>query len=97
MAALSPAVAHHRARVAAMSRAVRNGERPAADLDRAKRDFNAAKIADYIRRALAEAPPLTDEQRVRLADLLRPARKIASSRAAVVAERVAELDGGAGA
>jgi hypothetical protein len=33
-----------------------------------------AKIADYIERMLAEAPPLTDEQRTRLAELLRPVR-----------------------
>jgi hypothetical protein len=33
-----------------------------------------SKIADYIERMLAEAPPLTDEQRTRLAELLRPVR-----------------------
>ena len=38
---------------------------------------------------LAEAPPLTDEQRSRLAELLKPARQ------AIVAARIAELgDGG---
>jgi hypothetical protein len=29
----------------------------------------------YVDRVLAEAPPLTDEQRVRLAELLRPVRR----------------------
>jgi hypothetical protein len=31
-------------------------------------------IADYVEKILAEAPPLTDEQRVRLTELLRPVR-----------------------
>jgi hypothetical protein len=54
-----------------------------------RRDLAEAKIADYIERVLAEAPPLTDEQRAKLAELLRPARE------AVTAARLAELDGGA--
>jgi hypothetical protein len=54
-----------------------------------RRDLAQAKIADYIERVLAEAPPLTDEQRAKLAELLRPARE------AVTAARLAELDGGA--
>jgi hypothetical protein len=29
---------------------------------------------DYVARVLAEAPPLNDEQRIRLAELLRPIR-----------------------
>ena len=37
----------------------------------AKRDVNAAKLTGYIDRILAEAKPLTDEQRTRLAELLR--------------------------
>jgi hypothetical protein len=32
------------------------------------------ECADWVRRAVAAAPPLTDEQRTRLAELLRPAR-----------------------
>ncbi|WP_082970369.1 helix-turn-helix domain-containing protein [Mycobacterium sp. E2989] len=31
-------------------------------------------VADYIEQVLAVAPPLSDEQRARLAELLRPAR-----------------------
>ncbi|WP_273733367.1 hypothetical protein [Mycolicibacterium septicum] len=43
-------------------------------IDDARRDLAEAKIADYVERVLAAAPPLTDEQRVRLAELLRPVR-----------------------
>lgn len=35
----------------------------------ARRDFKEAKIAAYVQRVLAEAPPLTDDQRARLAAL----------------------------
>lgn len=41
----------------------------------AKRDLAEAKIAAYVQRVLAAAPPLSDEQRTRLAELLRPVRK----------------------
>jgi len=37
------------------------------------REYAAEKIADYITRTVAAAPPLTDEQRARIAALLRPA------------------------
>jgi hypothetical protein len=56
----------------------------------ARRTFRAERTAAYIENVLTQAPPLTDDQRTRLAELLRPAR-----RQAVVAERIAELDGGA--
>jgi hypothetical protein len=42
---------------------------------KARRDFNELKLAEHIARALAEAPPLTNEQRARLAGLLRPVRR----------------------
>lgn len=45
----------------------------------ARRDFNAARLDDYIRHILSQAPPLTDEQRTRLAELLRPARPVVAS------------------
>ncbi|AGZ51094.1 hypothetical protein B1T45_16515 [Mycobacterium kansasii] len=81
----------HRGRVAALSRS-----RPADDPDylAAQRDLAAANVESYITRTLAAAPPLTDEQRTRLAELLRPVRTPAPDRKAVVAERLAELDGG---
>ena len=68
--ALSKAAAHHRAKIGALSRS-----RPADDpeLVEAKRGLIEAQAAAYIEKVLAEAPPLTDEQRVRLAELFRPA------------------------
>lgn len=41
----------------------------------ARRDFAAARLDDYIRDTLAKAPPLTEEQRTRLAELLRAPAK----------------------
>lgn len=49
--------------------AVRLGD-PAAEQN-ARRELAAAKLAEYIRRTVAEAPELTPEQRERLAVLLR--------------------------
>lgn len=37
----------------------------------ARRDFSAARIEDHVRELLAKAPPLTSEQRERIAALLR--------------------------
>jgi hypothetical protein len=48
-------------------------------------DWAVQRIEDYATTILAAAPPLTDEQRNRLAELLRPARE------AVVKARLAEL------
>ncbi len=62
----------------------------------ARRDYAAARLADYIRDTLEKAPPLTDEQRAKLAELLRPVRR-PRGRSAVVADRLAELDGGSAA
>ena len=36
------------------------------------REYATEKLADYIRRTVEAAPPLTDDQRARLASLLRP-------------------------
>ena len=44
-------------------------------IEAAYRDFATEKIAAYVLKVLADAPPLTDEQRVRLAELLRPVRR----------------------
>ena len=43
----------------------------AAEVEQAKRDHAAAKLEDYIARVVDAAPPLTVEQRDRLAALLR--------------------------
>ncbi len=40
--------------------------------DEITRDYRTAKLAEYIKRTVDAAPPLTAEQRDRLAALLRP-------------------------
>ncbi len=58
-----------RARVASLSRS-RTDDDPA--LIGARRDLKAARAEDYVRKLVESAPPLTEEQRSRLALLLRP-------------------------
>lgn len=53
------------------SAAASRWDRP--DKDELARDYAAEKLADYIRRTVDAAPPLTAEQRERLTSLLRPA------------------------
>jgi hypothetical protein len=57
-----------RGRVAALSRS-----RPPDDpeLLEAKGNLKAQSLEEHVRRVVAEAPPLTDEQRDRIASLLR--------------------------
>ena len=62
---------HQKARVGALSRS-RRADDP--DLLDARQKLHAAKAEKYIRKLLAEAPPLSDEQRTRLAELLAPVR-----------------------
>ena len=52
----------------------KNSGRTPEQIEDLRRDLNEAKIADYLERVLAQAPPMTDEQRTRLAELLRPVR-----------------------
>lgn len=59
-----------RARVAALSRS-RCADDP--ELVGAKNELRIARLEDYITRVVNEAPPLTEEQRDRLAGLLRAA------------------------
>jgi len=71
MAALAPASTNWRsprARIASLSRS-RTPDDP--DLQDARRDLRSARLADYIARTIAGAPPLSTEQRDRLALLLR--------------------------
>ena len=77
MAPLSPAAAHHRAKIAGLGVGVKTGVRQPDDpeLRDARRDYAAARIHDYVLKILAEAPPLSDEQRNTLAELLRPVRR----------------------
>lgn len=55
-----------RARVASLSRS-READDP--DLINARRNLKAARLSDYIKRVVAEAPPLSAEQRSHLAGL----------------------------
>lgn len=66
---MSAAVLRERGRVASLTRS-----RPADDpeLIQARANLAAEKLADYVARVVAEAPPLTDAQRDRIASLLRP-------------------------
>ena len=59
-----------RARVASLSRS-RQPDDPA--LTNARRALRAARAEEYVRKLVDTWPPLTDEQRDRLAVLLRPA------------------------
>jgi hypothetical protein len=65
-----------RARIAALKRGIRAGERPADDpaLAEAQRNLRELKAAEYIEKVLSQAPALTDAQRTRLAELFRPFR-----------------------
>ena len=57
-----------RARVASLSRS-RDPQDP--DLIEARRNLRYLRLEDHIRKVIAEAPPLSDDQRSRLAGLLR--------------------------
>jgi len=60
-----------RARVASLSRS-RTPSDP--DLVEARRRLRAERLADHVRRVVAEAPPLSEEQLDKVARLLRPER-----------------------
>lgn len=63
-----PDISYERGRVGALSRS-RQPNDP--ELIAARRNLKALKLEEHIRRVIAEAPPLTDEQRQRIAGLLR--------------------------
>jgi hypothetical protein len=73
MAALSPAAAHHRARIAAIERCVKSGERRSNDpeLIEARRNLRAERLADHVKSVVDQAPRLTREQIERIAAILR--------------------------
>jgi hypothetical protein len=58
---------HYRAQVATLSRS-RTVDDP--DLVEARRNLRAARLHDHIEKALADAPPLSEAQRLRIARLL---------------------------
>lgn len=64
-----------RARVASLSRS-RTSDDP--DLLAARLRLKVARLEDYITRVVDEAPPLTAEQRDKLAALLRPVGGVAA-------------------
>jgi hypothetical protein len=57
---------HYRARIAAL----RRHHGPGADVSEVARDLRAARAEAYLRDLVADDPPLTAEQRVRLAGVL---------------------------
>ena len=63
---MSPVARRERARIASLSRS-RTADDP--DLLEARRNLRAASLESHIVRVLAEAPPLSDDQRRRLAGL----------------------------
>lgn len=67
----SPRWTSHRARLASLSRS-REPDDP--DLIAARRDLKAARLTEYVARTVDDFPPLTDEQRSRVAALLRGAK-----------------------
>jgi hypothetical protein len=76
MVAANPAKTHLRARVAALTRAVRNGERSAGDptLEECRRELAALRLAEYVEETVRNWPPLTEEQLDHIAGLLRAGR-----------------------
>ncbi len=68
---MTPAERTSRARVAAMRRHHPNDKQT----DELAADFKADRLSQYIRRVVDEAPPLSAEQRDRLALLLRGTRQ----------------------
>ena len=61
-------------RAAASALGVAARTRDPEKITRARRDLAAANIESYISRVVAEAPPLTEDQRHRLAALLSPSK-----------------------
>lgn len=64
---------------ARLAQSVQTNGPDAVETTNARRDFAAARLDDYIRDTLAKAPPLTNEQRARLRELLRPIRRPSSA------------------
>jgi hypothetical protein len=69
--ALSPAAAHHRSRIAALSR---DREPDDPEIIEARRALRAQRISDYLDKALDGWPELTEKQLDDIAALLRLAR-----------------------
>jgi hypothetical protein len=63
---------HERAKIAALTRGIRAGERPADDpeLETAYRNLRALRLEKHVRDVLATAPRPSDEQLQRIAAIL---------------------------
>lgn len=70
----SPLTHATRAKIARASVLTRYHDADDAVVLDARRDAAAARMEDYVARVVAEAPPLTDAQRDRIAALLRPTK-----------------------
>jgi hypothetical protein len=68
---ISKPVARQRARVAALSRHGADDD----ELAKERQELKFVSAEDWVKRAIADAPPLTDEQRTKLAELLKPVRR----------------------
>jgi hypothetical protein len=60
-----------RARVAALTRAVRAGERTQAELDQAIREFKDTRVERYVAKIIEDWPSPSEEQLNRVVTLLR--------------------------
>ena len=67
----SPAVAHHRARIA------RRHQTKGA-VDDARRDLRAELLAEHVERVVRQLPPLTDSQIERIAAILNTGSRVAT-------------------
>lgn len=72
MPTLSPDSRRARGRLASLH--ARADRVSAEEIEEAQRDYAAASLADHIAAVVAQAPPLTNEQREKLANLLASAR-----------------------
>ena len=54
--------------------AIQKRRNPDADVTELRRQLKAERTAEYIEKVLADWPPLTDQQRTALAELLKPVR-----------------------
>lgn len=63
----------HRRAAATVAAVQRHGGADDPRLPDLRRNLRAAQLEEHIRRVVDAAPPLTDEQRERIAALLRPA------------------------
>jgi hypothetical protein len=76
MARATPEKTRLRARVAALTRAVNNGERPAGDpaLEDCRRELAALRLTEFVEETVRNWPKLSDEQLDKITGLLRTGR-----------------------